>query len=237
MKRHTRGPIWLTVLSNLAVAVFAPWFLNSAEAAAAAQIKPDAGSLSVLGKDGAVTSLCPLKHTDVQATVSGFLARVTVTQIFANDAKHPIEAVYAFPLPQDAAVDEMTIRIGDRTVKGLIKSREEARAIYEKAKQTGHVAALLDQERPNIFTQSIANILAGEQVSVTISYIESLRYEEGTYEFVFPTVVGPRYIPGAAMGSKAAAGLRIPTKCPTPHALRQPWRFQARARVTTFRSI
>ena len=202
MKRHTRGPIWLTVLSNLAVAVFAPWFLNSAEAAAAAQIKPDAGSLSVLDKDGAVTSLCPLKHTDVQATVSGFLARVTVTQIFANDAKHPIEAVYAFPLPQDAAVDEMTIRIGDRTVKGLIKTREEARALYEKAKQTGHVAALLDQERPNIFTQSIANILAGEQVSVTISYIESLRYEEGTYEFVFPTVVGPRYIPGAAIGKQ-----------------------------------
>jgi Ca-activated chloride channel family protein len=158
------------------------------------------GSLSIVGKDRKIQGTCPLKHTDVHAGISGFLARVTVTQVFANTAEQNIEAVYTFPLPQDAAVDDMTIQIGDRTVRGLIKRREEARAIYEKAKNSGHVAALLDQERPNIFTQSVANILPGEQVTVTISYVETLRYEAGSYEFVFPMVVGPRYIPGQPKG-------------------------------------
>ena len=96
----------------------------------------------------------------------------------------------------------MTIQIGDRTVRGLIKRREDARKIYEQAKNSGHVAALLDQERPNIFTQSVANILPGAQVTVTISYVETLRYEAGSYEFVFPMVVGPRYIPGQATGQQ-----------------------------------
>jgi Ca-activated chloride channel homolog len=153
-----------------------------------------------VGKDGTIQGACPLKHTEVRAGVSGFLARVTVTQIFSNSATENIEAVYAFPLPQDGAVDDMTIQVGDRTVRGVIKRREEARAIYDQAKRTGHVAALLDQERPNIFTQSVANILPGEQVTVTISYVETLRYEAGSYEFVFPMVVGPRYIPGQATG-------------------------------------
>jgi Ca-activated chloride channel homolog len=160
------------------------------------------GSLAIVGKDGKITGDCPLKHTDVRAGISGFLARVTVTQIFSNTATQNVEAVYTFPLPQDAAVDDMTIQINDRTVRGLIKRREEARAIYEHAKNTGHVAALLDQERPNIFTQSVANILPGAQVTVTISYVATLRYEEGSYEFVFPMVVGPRYIPGQAVGQQ-----------------------------------
>ncbi|MGH9798730.1 MAG: VIT and vWA domain-containing protein, partial [Blastocatellia bacterium] len=86
--------------------------------------------------------------------------------------------------------------IGDRTVKGKIKRREEARAIYEAAREAGQVASLLDQERPNIFTQSVANITPGATVKVTISYVEALKYEDGAYEFVFPMVVGPRYIPG-----------------------------------------
>ena len=85
------------------------------------------------------------------------------------------------------------------------KKREEARAIYEQAKATGHVAALLDQERPNIFSQAIANIMPGEQVSVTISYSETLQYSDGAYEFVFPMVVGPRYIPGQPTGRQAGS--------------------------------
>jgi Ca-activated chloride channel homolog len=161
------------------------------------------GSLGIVGKDGKIQGTCPLQHTDVRAGISGFLARVTVTQIFANTAAQNIEAIYTFPLPQDAAVDDMTIQAGDRTVRGLIKRREEARAIYEHAKNTGHVTALLDQERPNIFTQSVANILPGEQVTVTISYVETLRYEAGSYEFVFPMTVGPRYIPGQPIGQQA----------------------------------
>ncbi len=161
------------------------------------------GSLEIVGKGGQAAGVCPLKQTDVKAEISGFLARVNVTQEFWNPSKEKIEAVYVFPLPQNAAVDDMTMQVGDRTVKGLIKRREEARNIYEAARRGGQVAALLDQERPNIFTQSVANILPGERVLVTISYVELLKYEEGAYEFVFPMVVGPRYIPGnVATGSK-----------------------------------
>src|SRR4030095_503736 len=93
-------------------------------------------------------------------------------------------------------VDDMTMMVGNRTVRGKILPREEAQAVYDAAKSSGQVASLLDQERPNIFTQSVANILPGEQVKITISYVETLKYENGAYEFVFPMVVGPRYIPG-----------------------------------------
>src|SRR5499426_2620140 len=162
----------------------------------AAPGKVTQGALQVMGSDGQPRAECPLKHTDVKAEVSGQLARVTVTQEFHNPFREKIEAVYVFPLPQSAAVDDMTMIVGDRTVKGKIKRREEAQAIYEAARDAGQTASLLDQERPNIFTQSVANIAPGAGVKITISYVEFLKYEDGTYEFVFPMVVGPRYIPG-----------------------------------------
>ncbi len=165
--------------------------------------EPTAGSLGIIGKDGSIAGSCPLRHTEVRGAIAGFLARVNVTQIFENTASDKIEAVYSFPLPDNAAVDDMTIQVGTRTVRGVIRKREEARAIYEHAKQAGHVAALLDQERPNIFTQSVANILPGEQITVTISYLQSLEYEDGSYRFVFPMVVAPRYIPGQPVGKQA----------------------------------
>ena len=154
------------------------------------------GTLIGLNSEGKATQSFPLKHTDVSIQVSGPLARAKVTQQFENPYSDKIEAIYTFPLPQNAAVDDMTLTVGDRVVKGTIKKREEARAIYEAAKRRGNVAGLLDQERPNIFTQSVANILPGEQVTVTISYVETLKYDGGIYSVVFPTVVGPRYIPG-----------------------------------------
>ena len=161
------------------------------------------GSLQVVDPEGNSRGSCPLKHTDVKAELSGFLARVVVTQEFQNPLNEKIEAVYTFPLPQDAAVDSMVMRVGDRTVRGKIKRREEARAIYDAARSSGRVASLLDQERPNIFTQSVANILPGESVMVIISYVERLKYEDGSYQFIFPMVVGPRYIPGAPTGKQA----------------------------------
>ncbi len=159
------------------------------------------GSLQVIDKDGNFRSICPLKHTNVDASISGSISRVTVTQEFTNPFKETIEAIYVFPLPNLAAVDDMTIAIGERKVKGLIKKREEARAIYEAARDRGMIAALLDQERPNIFTQSVANIVPGASIKVEISYVEQLKFEDGTYEFVFPMVVGPRYIPKAKRGT------------------------------------
>jgi Ca-activated chloride channel homolog len=151
-----------------------------------------AGSLSISGANG---GFCPLRHTDVKAGISGFVARVTVTQSFENPSPSAIEAVYTFPLPHDAAVDDMTIRIGSRTIRGVIKTREEAEKIYAKAIQNGQTAALLNQERPNIFTQSIGNIPPGANIDVVISYVQVLTYEDGLYEFTFPMVVGPRYVP------------------------------------------
>jgi Ca-activated chloride channel family protein len=155
------------------------------------------GALQIIDKTGQPTGECPLKHTAVNIQISGHLARVNLTQHFHNTHSEKIEAVYVFPLPQNAAVDDMTMSVGDRIVKGKIKPREEARIIFDSARQAGHVAALLDQERPNIFTQSVTNILPGAEVKISISYIEYLSYEDGTYEFVFPMVVGPRYIPGS----------------------------------------
>jgi Ca-activated chloride channel family protein len=184
-------------------AVFTNLNLANSAVVEAAPRKVTQGALQVLGQDGQPRAECPLKNTDVKVTVSGSLARVTVTQEFHNPLSEKIEAVYVFPLPQNAAVDDMTMIVGDRTVKGRIKRREEARAIYEAAREAGHVAGLLDQERPNIFTQSVANITPGATVKVTISYVEFLKYEDGVYEFVFPMVVGPRYIPGAPIGKQA----------------------------------
>ncbi len=154
------------------------------------------GRLDAFDPKGKALGPCPLKHTDVTADVAGFVARVTVRQQFHNPFDEKIEAVYAFPLSQDAAVDRMTMKVGDRVIQGEIKERGEARRIYQAAKAEGKVASLLDQERPNIFTQSVANIEPGEQVDITISYSETLDWEAGLYHFDFPMVVGPRYIPG-----------------------------------------
>ena len=177
---------------------------NSARIASA-QSGETQGSLQIIDSNGKPRAVCPLKHTDVKAEISGFLARVVVTQEFENPFKEKIEAVYTFPLPQNAAVDDMTMLVGDRTVRGKILRREEAQAVYEAAKSNGQTASLLNQERPNIFTQSVANILPGEQIKISISYVETLKYEDGSYEFVFPMVVGPRYIPGHATGAQPNA--------------------------------
>ena len=172
------------------------------------------GTLQVVDGSGKPKAICPLKHTDVKVEITGFLSRVNVTQEFENPFKEKIEAVYVFPLPANAAVDDMTMVVGERTVRGKILRREEAQAAYEAAKSGGQVASLLNQERPNIFTQSVANILPGEKVKITISYVETLKYEAGSYEFSFPMVVGPRYMPGAATGQKGSGTAPDTTQVP-----------------------
>ncbi|HEU4434165.1 MAG TPA: VIT domain-containing protein, partial [Pyrinomonadaceae bacterium] len=156
---------------------------------------PNTGLLQATDASGKPAGECPLKHTTVKAEVSGFLSRVTVTQDFENPFTEKIEAVYSFPLPPLAAVDDLTILIGDRRVKGKIMRREEAQTAYTAAKQLGKVAALLDQQRPNLFTQAVANIMPGQQIRIVISYVETLKYEEGSYEWSFPMVIAPRYTP------------------------------------------
>lgn len=162
------------------------------------------GSLRVMDAQGVPRGLCPLKKTDVRAEISGFISRVTVTQTFQNPFAEKIEAVYTFPLPNDAAVDDMTIEIGERLVKGKIMERKKAQETYEAAKQQGKTAALLEQQRPNIFTQSVANITSGAEIKVVITYVETLKYADDTYEFRFPMTIGERYIPSSVNTEDAA---------------------------------
>jgi Ca-activated chloride channel family protein len=157
------------------------------------------GSLFAYGKGGKELGDCPLKNTSVKTDISGFVARVNVRQEFENTYTSPIEAVYTFPLSQNGAVDDMTMTVGSRLIRAKIMKRDEARQVYEQAKNEGKTASLLDQERPNIFTQSVANIMPGDKVIVEISYVETLKYEDGSYEFVFPMTVGPRYIPASGV--------------------------------------
>lgn len=138
---------------------------------------------------------CPLKHTDVKAQIAGYIAAVDVTQQFHNPFARKIEAVYVFPLPANAAVNEFVMTVGERKIRGIIREKEQARQIYENARKQGFVASLLTQERPNIFTQSVANIEPGKQIDINIRYFHTLTYSDGWYEMAFPTVVGPRFNP------------------------------------------
>jgi len=176
------------------------------------------GALRVKTADGGVVE-CPLKHTDVKAEISGFIASATVTQTFVNPYNEKIEAVYVFPLPHTAAVTDMTMVVGDRRIVGLIKRRAEARQIYQQALELGQTTSLLEQERPNIFTQSVGNIKPHSEVRIEISYFDVLKYDDGVYEFHFPMVVAPRYIPGNATSAKAPVADELKGKVgemPTP---------------------
>jgi Ca-activated chloride channel family protein len=161
------------------------------------------GALEVKQPDGTLVDM-PLRHTAVSIEVAAFVARATIEQVFANPFDRPVEAVYTFPLGDRAAVDDFELVVGDRTIRGEIKRREDARATYEQARAAGYRAALLEQERPNLFTQSVANLEPGQSVTVRLRTVETLRYERGLYRLTFPLVVGPRYIPGGGRVPDAA---------------------------------
>ncbi len=137
----------------------------------------------------------PLRHTAVDAAVAGHIGTVNVKQQFANPFDTKIEAVYLFPLPEKAAVTEFLMIIGERTIRGILREKEEAQAIYREARAQGYRASLLVQRRPNIFEQKVANIEPGNAIDIDITYFHTLAYKDGWYSFVFPTVVGPRFNP------------------------------------------
>lgn len=135
----------------------------------------------------------PLKSTDVQVKIVGVIADVTVTQTYANAAGVPLEASYIFPGSTRAAVYGMQMTMGERVLTAQVQPREQARQTYEQAKAEGKSTSLLEQQRPNVFQMNVANIMPGDVVKVELRYTELLVPEKGEYEFVFPTVVGPRY--------------------------------------------
>ncbi|MCC7327077.1 MAG: marine proteobacterial sortase target protein [Burkholderiales bacterium] len=141
----------------------------------------------------------PLLFTDVQMNVSGMVARVRVEQRFVNPTAEWREGVYVFPLPENAAVDHLRMRIGERVIEGRIRERAEARRSYESAKSDGRKASLVEEQRPNMFTTQVANIGPGEEVTVAIEYQQTLRYDEGSFRLRFPLAITPRYTPGASV--------------------------------------
>jgi len=136
----------------------------------------------------------PLKSTQAHVNISGVIADVTVTQVYKNEGHKPLEAVYVFPASTRAAVYGMKMTIGERTITANIREREQARQEYNQAKQAGKSASLLEQHRPNVFQMNVANILPSDVIQVELKYTELLIPTDTVYEFVYPTVVGPRYV-------------------------------------------
>ncbi|MDA0338274.1 MAG: VIT domain-containing protein, partial [Proteobacteria bacterium] len=151
-------------------------------------------------EDGRVLT-APLLETEIEADVSGMVARYRLRHTFRNSGSDWTEAIYTFPLPTDAAVDRLTMRVGARTIDGVIKEREEAKATYESARDEGRRASLVDQQRPNIFTTTVANIAPGEAIVIEIGFQESIPFRDGRFEMRMPLVIGPRYIPGSTLRS------------------------------------
>lgn len=154
--------------------------------------EPTQGRLITRTADGTWVGL-PLAHTAFDSVVVGTVAETLVTQRFVNPLDEPTDLAYVFPLPNEAAVDDYWFEIEQRTIRGRIVERKQARELYAKARDEGRAAALLEQERPNVFTQNLANVPAHSEVEVTIHLTQPLRQDDGRFELVFPTVVGPRY--------------------------------------------
>ncbi|MBT4499180.1 MAG: VWA domain-containing protein, partial [Gemmatimonadetes bacterium] len=135
----------------------------------------------------------PLKSISAAVRISGVIADVTIEQVYMNEGESPLEATYIFPASTGAAVYGMKMTIGQRSITAEIREREEARQEYEEARDEGKSASLLEQQRPNVFQMHVANLLPGDTIQVQLKYTELLVPTEGIYEFIYPTVVGPRY--------------------------------------------
>jgi Ca-activated chloride channel homolog len=203
--RHTSIFVVVCVLGLVAVAVAAaptPGGTRCLDQLGDTVGMAEVGEGSLLYRTAEPGRYIPAPHlaTEAHIVVRGILARTRVTQHFSNPTDEWLEGVYVFPLPAGAAVDTLRMVVGDRIIEGQIQERAAARRVYEQARTEGRTASLVEQERPNIFTTSVANIAPGEEIQVTIEYGETLRLSGGELELRFPMVVGPRYIPGVPTG-------------------------------------
>jgi Ca-activated chloride channel family protein len=145
-------------------------------------------------------------NTDIEAQVSGLVARVSVSQSFRNDGQEWVEGIYVFPLPDAAAVDRFRMHVGERIIEGEIREKEQAKKEYEAAKTAGKKTSLVEQQRANLFTTSVANIGPGEIMTVEIEYLETLEFDEGSFSLRFPMTLTPRYIPGTPLPGRKGNG-------------------------------
>lgn len=188
---------WLTVLI----------LAGGADASPGDDMRPEqvqSGSLLLRMASG--YRVATLMNTDVDIRVSGLVARVSVSQEFENTGNEWSEGIYVFPLPDRAAVDRMRLHIGERFIEGEIREKAAARQQYEQAKREGKKASLVEQQRPNLFTTSVANIAPGERVVVEIEYLEDLRYDDGRFSLRFPMTLTPRYMPGSPLPDRQGSG-------------------------------
>jgi Ca-activated chloride channel family protein len=153
----------------------------------------------------------PLQGVNVTGELLGGHARVRVRQRYRNTGSRPVEAVYVFPLPSDATLTAFSMECAGRRVQGVLKERDEAFRAYDDAVTAGHGAALLDQERPNVFTAQVGNLLPGEETLVEVEFLQAIQVEEGCVRWALPTLVAPRYIPGTPVGDRTAHGSADPT--------------------------
>jgi Ca-activated chloride channel family protein len=220
------GPQWLWATTTLAASTFA-FVLCLAPAYAQQDNEPrqktESPYFQVRNADTGLDAL-PLKSTDVDVKISGVIADVVVTQVYRNEGLRAIEAKYVFPGATRAAVYGMKVRLGDRVITAKIREKQQARIAYQEAKAEGKTAALLEQHLPNVFQMNVANILPGDEVRVELRYTELLVPEAGNYQFVFPTVVGPRY--NSPQSSQAQASW--PAQPYLPQGQSTPSRFDMR---------
>ena len=205
--QHTQSDIksWLWMLALTCVLISGPETASAQDPLSS--VTPNemrSGSLLLRMANGYSTAT--LLNTDVDMNISGLVARVSVRQEFRNTSQNWVEGVYVFPLPDNAAVDQMRLHIGDRFIEGEIQEKEHAKKTYEQAKQAGKKASLVEQQRANLFTTSVANVAPGELVVIEIEYLEDIRYEEGQFSVRFPMTLTPRYIPGSALPDRTGNG-------------------------------
>lgn len=181
--------------------------LESRADTSAEEIAPgrmQSGSLLLRMKSGYVVA--SRINTEIDARISGMVARVSVRQSFRNSGSEWVEGVYVFPLPDNAAVDGLRMHIGERFIEGEIREKEKARKEYEAARSAGKKASLVEQQRANMFTTSVANVAPGEIVTVEIEYLETIHYDDERWSLRFPITITPRYIPGTNLPERKGSG-------------------------------
>ena len=194
----------LPTAATWALVLLTTTILHSHHARAASPGDMQAGSLLMRMAEGYETAT--LLNTDVNIDVNGLVARVSVMQEFKNEGNEWVEGIYVFPLPDAAAVDHMRLYVGERFIEGEIREKEQARKEYEQAKQQGKKTSLVEQQRANLFTTSVANIAPGETVIIEIEYLENIHYDDGTFSLRFPMTLTPRFIPGEATDDRKGSG-------------------------------
>lgn len=198
-RRSWQGSVLALVLLTVCLPLA---FAEDAQVVRADEVQ--AGTLLLATPDG--SRAATRVNTDVSISVSGLIARTKVGQQFRNDGTRRVEGIYVFPLPDGAAVDRLRMRIGERLIEGEIRERDAARKTYEAAKSAGKRSGLVEQQRANLFTTSVAHIPAGETVVIEIEYLETVAFDDGLFSIRVPLTLTPRYIPGTPVADRRGSG-------------------------------